>query len=135
MENTTCPRCGSKLINHDVCIKCGEIISKHTPCYLRSIDVSHAKKSYQDQKKYRFKICSNCLRETWNVGNNLCGACKAQVNNPKKNILLVKGSKKYEVALISYREKRWPEQFGNGEVITAATLAQGKTGHPEPAAA
>jgi hypothetical protein len=108
--------CPTPIINGDTCIKCGTVFypANFVPYKKRSIDVSHAKKSYQDQKKYRFKICSNCLRETWNVGDNLCGACKAQVYNPVKGIYLEKGTEEYTAALIAYREKRWPEKFGKG---------------------
>jgi hypothetical protein len=126
MENTTCPRCGSKLINNDICIKCGEIINKSVPYKVRSRDYASENHPYDSQKKYRVKACSNCGRVKWNVGDNLCGACKAQVYNPPKSIYLIKGTEEYEQALIIYREKRWPEKFRNGEVITAATLAQGK---------
>ena len=39
MDNTTCPRCGSKMINHDVCIKCGEVINRGKP--YTKLEVGH----------------------------------------------------------------------------------------------
>lgn len=124
MENTTCPRCGSKLINHDICIKCGELIKKVVPYKVRSRDYASENHPYDAQKKYRVKACSNCGRVKWNVGGGLCGACKAQVYNPPRSIYLTKGTLEYETALISYREKRWPEIFGNGEVITIQNIQE-----------
>ena len=110
-----CPRCGSKLIYYNTCIKCGETLEKITPYYLRSCDHAHEKKSYQDQKKYRVKECCNCGRVKWLVGGGLCGACKSQVYNPAKKINLKPGTKEYKRALISYREARWPEKFTSGQ--------------------
>jgi ribosomal protein L32 len=106
----TCPRCGSPFINHGICIKCGETLEKITPYYLRSCDY-HGKKSYGYQKKYRVKECCNCGRVKWLVGGKLCGACKAQVYNPAKNIHIEPGTKEYKKALKLYREARWPEKF------------------------
>ena len=106
----SCPRCGSKLINRDTCIKCGETLNKITPYTVRSCDY-HGKKSYGYQKKYRVKECHNCGRVKWLVGGGLCGACKSQVYNPAKKINLKPGTKEYKRALISYREARWPEKL------------------------
>jgi hypothetical protein len=49
------------------------------------------------------------------MGDGLCGACKAQVYNPAKKIKIDKRSRKYEEALISFRERKWPEKFGGGK--------------------
>jgi hypothetical protein len=45
------------------------------------------------------------------MGGGLCGACRSQVYNPAKNIRIEKDTKEYKKALISYRLRRWPEQF------------------------
>ena len=109
----SCPRCGSKLINRDTCIKCGETLNKITPYTVRSCD--YHKGAYASQRKYRMKACCNCGRVKWLVGGKLCGACKAQVYNPAKNIRIEPGTKEYKQALQLYRESRWPEKFTSGQ--------------------
>ena len=106
-----CQKCGSNMINNGICVKCGESINKVTPYKTRSCDYAKENNPYQYQKKYRVKACSNCERVKWNVGDGLCGACKAQVYNPAKGIYIEKGTKEYTAALISYRIRRWPEKF------------------------
>ncbi len=115
--NMCCPRCGSRMIFAGTCIKCGELLLQQAPPYAtRSCDYAHKNKSYSaSQEKYRLKPCRNCGRVKWNVGDHLCGACKAQVYNPAKGIKINRGTKEYELALISYRRKKWPEKFGNGD--------------------
>lgn len=105
--------CPTPIINGDTCIKCGTVFypANFVPYKKRSIDFSRENMVYQYQKKYRVKPCSNCERVLWTVGDGLCGACKAQVYNPAKGIYLEKGTEEYKAALISYREKRWPEKF------------------------
>jgi hypothetical protein len=105
------------MIYAGTCIKCGELLlPQAAPYAIRSCDSSHQKKSYAaSQEKYRLKPCRNCGRVKWNMGDYLCGACKAQVYNPAKGIHLTRGTKAYEQALISYRQKKWAEKFGNGE--------------------
>ncbi len=105
----SCPRCGSKLINRDTCIKCGETLNKITPYTVRSCD--YHKGAYASQKKYRMKACSNCGRVKMIMGGGLCGACRSQVYNPAKNIHIEPGTKEYKKALKLYREARWPEKF------------------------
>jgi hypothetical protein len=114
VETQTCPRCGSRLIYRNICIKCGEELDKITPYAVRSVDY-HKRGAYAAQRKYRRKPCCNCGRIKWLVGGKLCGACKAQVYNPAKNIRIETGTKEYKKALKLYREARWPEKFTSGQ--------------------
>ena len=111
-----CQRCGSNMINEGICVKCGE--AQFNPYFVpykkRSCDHAHEQLTYKTQRKYRYKPCINCGRLKWNVGDGLCGACKSQVCSKRNNTYLAKGTEEYTAALVSYREKRWPEKFKTG---------------------